>query len=321
MTKRLITKIIITFIIFFLYLFTRIELKSLEWIKYEHNPVLGNDKTGTIFDPFVIKHNNIYQMYISWRPIGAIALSTSIDGINWSEPKIVLEKGNEQSWESIVNRACIIIYNKKFYLWYTGQHNGKSKIGIAISENGNEFIKYKNNPILVPEKDFEKDSIMNPYVIYDENEKIFKMWYSAGEVIEPDVICYATSKNGINWIKYQKNPIFTPNPNKLSFDSFKVGGCEVHKISKNKYLMFYIGYSDINTARIFVAKSNNGINKWERSDSPIIKPTKEQFDSDACYKPSVLYDKKKKIWMIWYNGRTKNVEFIGYAYNKNFHLF
>ena len=161
---------------------------------------------------------------------------------------------------------------------------------------------------------------MIPNVIFDKQENIFKMWYSAGETYEPDVICYATSKDGINWTKYKNNPIFIANKNKFCLDSFKVGGSDVHKISNNKYIMFYIGYSDINTARIFIAKSKNGINNWKRLDTPIIKPTKGQFDSDACYKPTALYDKKKKEWLIWYNGRRKNKEFIGLAFFKNLHF-
>ena len=319
--KGLKIKLILSNNLFLFLVFLKYEFISEEWTKYIYNPVLGNNKTGTVFDPFVIKYNNIYIMYVSWRTFGAIALSTSKDGIKWSNLKIILDKGNKQSWESIVNRACIIIFNNKFYLWYTGQQKGKSKIGLAISENGSEFIRYINNPILIPENDFEKNSVMNPYVIYDNEEKIFKMWYAAGEFYEPDVICYATSKNGISWIKYKNNPIFSKNTKIFSLDSFKVGGCEVHKISNRKYIMFYIGYSDINTARIFIAKSPNGINNWKRSGIPIIKPTKGQFDSDACYKPSVIFDKTKKIWMLWYNGRRKNVELIGYAYHKLVHLF
>ena len=60
-----------------------------------------------------------------------------------------------------------IIYGK-----YTGQYNGISKIGFAMSENGYKFMKYKNNPVLIPEMDYEKKSVMNPHVIYDKEEKI-----------------------------------------------------------------------------------------------------------------------------------------------------
>jgi len=289
-----------------------------ECIKYKGNPILGDLKTGTLFDPFVIKDDNLYKMYISWRKEGAIAVSTSLDGYHWSELKIVLNKGVSQSWESIVNRASILSFNKKYYLWYTGQNNGKSKIGFAISENGYDFIKYKNNPVLIPEKDYEKESVMNPHVIYDNEEKIFKMWYAAGETYEPDVICYATSKNGINWKKYKNNPILSRNSKKSSLDSFKVGGCDVHKISNKRYLMFYIGYSDIHTARIFIAENKNGINNWKRHRNPIIKPDKGKFDSQACYKPAALYNKNKNSWKIWYNGRANNKEFIGVAIYKKY---
>lgn len=87
-----------------------------EWNKYKDNPVLGNSKIGTVFDPFVIKENNTYKMYVSWRREGVIALSTSLDGYHWSALKIVLNKGMNQSWESIVNRGSVLQFNKKYYL-------------------------------------------------------------------------------------------------------------------------------------------------------------------------------------------------------------
>ena len=168
---------------------------------------------------------------------------------------------------------------------------------------------------------YEGKSVMNPHVIYDKEEKIFKMWYAAGETFEPDVICFAISKDGINWIKYKNNPIFLPSKNLFSLDSYKVGACDVHKITNKKYLMFYIGYTDINTARIFVAESANGINKWKRSNKPIIKPTKKKFYNDACYKPSALYDSNNNRWLLWYNGRRKNSEYFGVAFYYKYQLF
>ena len=62
----------------------------IKWKKSIRNPILGNKKIGSLFDPFVIKHDNLYKMYVSWRLSGEIALSTSKDGINWSDLKIVL---------------------------------------------------------------------------------------------------------------------------------------------------------------------------------------------------------------------------------------
>ena len=289
------------------------------WKKYELNPVLGDKKIGTVFDPYLIQENDLFKMYVSWRERGNIALSTSSDGLNWSELRVVLERGKKNTWEERINRADVIEKGGKYYMWYTGQYQQVSKIGYAYSNDSLNFQRI-SYPILVPEFKYEKDSVMNPKVIYDKEERIFKMWYSAGETYEPDVIGYATSIDGINWKKYENNPIFTANNNKSALDSYKVGGCDIHKISKNHYLMFYIGYSDLNTARIFIAESKDGITNWIRREKPIIMPTKGNFDSNACYKPAALYDKKNKRWMLWYNGRHYTEEFIGLAIYNGFNI-
>ena len=195
---------ILFLIIFLINLLFKTNVSTIEpCTKYSFNPVLGNNKIGTLFDPYVIKNTNLYKMVVSWRPKGVLALSISKDGIIWSDLKIILNKGKKESWESIVNRACLLKCYNKYYLWYTGQYRGKSNIGLAISDDGLNFKKNNNNPVLKPEYIYEKQSVMIPNVIYDYEENIFKMWYSAGEIYEPDVICYATSKDGINWVKYK----------------------------------------------------------------------------------------------------------------------
>ena len=67
-----------------------------------------------------------------------------------------------------MNRGCLLIIYNKYYLWYTGQNKGKSNIGFALSDDGINFRKYKNNPVLKPENQYEKNSVMNPNVIYDK---------------------------------------------------------------------------------------------------------------------------------------------------------
>lgn len=290
--------IIIANTILLLY-YKNIDKNGEGWDKYKNNPVLGDESTESLFDPYVfVDKDGTYRMYVSWRKKGAIAVTTSKDGINWSELKIVLDKDG------------------LYHMWYTGQSNEISKIGYATSEDGYSFNK-KSEPVVINEKEWEKDSVMNPDVIYDKEEKVFKMWYVAGETYEPDVIAYATSEDGINWNKYSQNPILRANKDKKTLDNYKVGGCDVHKLSNNLYIMFYIGYTDINTARIFIAKSQDGIN-WVRTGRPIIVPEKGKFDAEACYKPSAIFDNKNNRWMLWYNGRTSDKEYIGLAiYNKN----
>lgn len=61
--------------------------------------------------------------------------------------------------------------------------------------------KYEGNPILYPEKpwEIEQSPVACPKsggVWYDEEEKIFKMWYEGGWLHN---LCYATSTDGIHW--------------------------------------------------------------------------------------------------------------------------
>lgn len=61
--------------------------------------------------------------------------------------------------------------------------------------------KFEGNPILFPEAPWEKEEspVACPKsggVFYDEEEKIFKMWYEASWLKH---MCYATSKDGIHW--------------------------------------------------------------------------------------------------------------------------
>jgi beta-1,2-mannobiose phosphorylase / 1,2-beta-oligomannan phosphorylase len=75
-----------------------------------------------------------------------------------------------------------------------------------------------------------------------------------------------------------------------------------------------IGFRDIDHAQIGLARSRDGISKWQRlPPNPIIRASKEQteWDFGACYKPSVIFDGKR--WLQWYNGRRAGFEQIGLA--------
>lgn len=114
--KKILKKLFILIILINNFFFEKYSSSNKVCLKYSLNPVLGNNKTGTLFDPYVIKNDNLYKMFVSWRPKGAIALSTSRDGIIWSNLTIILNKGEKESWESIVNRGCLIKLFNKYYL-------------------------------------------------------------------------------------------------------------------------------------------------------------------------------------------------------------
>ena len=282
------------------------------WVKCPDNPLLGSPELGTCFDVHVRRRATGYRMYFSWRPRLAIAVTDSPDGIHWGDIRIVLPPDPTSGWEDKVNRNCVVEEeNGRTLMWYTGQARKRSLIGLAESTDGGDtFRRIGREPVMIPEFPWERDSVMNPFVL--EENGVYRMWYAAGETYEPNAIGYAESADGINWKKSRINPVFSAG--KEPYDSARVGGCEVLKRPDGSYIMFYIGYEDIHTARICAAVSPDGIRQWERLEAnPLISPERDGWDGDACYKPPVLFEPDKSRWRLWYNGRLQRAEYVGMA--------
>jgi beta-1,2-mannobiose phosphorylase / 1,2-beta-oligomannan phosphorylase len=125
---------------------------------------------------------------------------------------------------------------------------------------------------------------------------------------EPDAIGYATSSDGIAWIKHAGNPVFKSDPG-AAWEKYKVTACQVVQ-HDGLYLMFYIGFRDVDHAQIGLAQSRDGISNWERNPAnPIVHPDADAWDQDGCYKPYAISDGQK--WLLWYNGRHGDLEQIG----------
>lgn len=282
------------------------------WKKYVANPVLGDENTGSMFDPFVRNVEGQYVMCVSRRITHTIEFYHSFDGVHWIDPITVLSGVENSTWETEVNRGTFVIKDGQWYLWYTGQHEGKSSIGLAISDDGKTFTRYNNTPVLTPELQFEGVAVMNPCVLWNEKQQIYQMWYAAGENYEPDVLCYAESRDGINWVK-NKKPILTADK-QIKYQKAKVGACDILRLSDGQYCMAYIAYENTNVARIALAYSEDGISSWKiKTDNPILAPGKGKWDNNAVYKPTLCLDQQKENILIWYNGRKNHCERIGLA--------
>ena len=86
------------------------------------------------------------------------------------------------------------------------------------------LTKYENNPIFYAEEKWEGNLVGWPSFMYDENEKIYKMWYLcvSDEILSNETlnidnkdinitksfICYATSKDGINFKREKLNILY-----------------------------------------------------------------------------------------------------------------
>lgn len=285
------------------------------WIKAIENPMLGGD-LGTCFDVSVLEIGGIYRMWFSWRSKESIAFVESDDGVHWNAPIIVLGPNPATTWEERLNRPCVLYHDNNYHMWYTGQTKKRSFIGYATSLDGITWQRKSEKPVLETKTRWEKRSVMCPDVIWDEEQGLFRMWYSAGGQYEPKAIAHAMSRDGLQWIRLKK-PVFVPDQSS-SWEQDRVAACQVIQ-HRGWFVMFYIGFSDIDHAGIGIARSRDGITGWERHPAnPIIAPTRGSWDHDACYKPYAIFDGKR--WLLWYNGRNDGVEQIGLAIHSGMNL-
>jgi hypothetical protein len=142
----------------------------------------------------------------------AIGYATSPDGINWvKHASPVLQLGPRGAWDSYYIYTRSVIWNGTEYLmYYTGLGPGTpTSLGVAFSKDMVHWQKYQDNPILTPGPGaYDNASVKLASVIYDP--PLYKMWY-VGRYTGgyPYSIGYATSTDGVHWIKYLGNPVIT----------------------------------------------------------------------------------------------------------------
>jgi len=264
-------------------------------------------------------------MWFSWRAKSVLAHVSSTDGVVWSDPpQIIIER--PKTWRlrllrkvrllrnpcREVSRPSVIYHSGIYHLWFC-EHYHKVIVSYATSKDG-LFWKLVRRGVLVPDREWEKNAVMCPCVLYDEDEKLFKMWYSGGEQYEPDSIGYAVSANGKHWRKHPRNPVFTPDPT-LEWEKDRVTAMHVVR-TPGMYYGFYIGFQDgFERSCIGVAKSPDGVSNWRRHEgNPIVTPgAGDAWDNCNVYKPYVICAAQR--WKMWYNAsrKTDRLEQVGLA--------
>ncbi len=115
------------------------------WVKSVANPVING--IGDCFDMSVM-NNGEFWMWFSWRPKGGIGHCRSTDGVHWvhNELSFAPEAG---SWRARVNRPKVLKVGNRYWMWYTGQSQKSSSIGLAQSEDGLVWSDVKRTPVFV----------------------------------------------------------------------------------------------------------------------------------------------------------------------------
>lgn len=193
-------------------------------------------------------------------------------------------------------------YNGKKLLYYIGWNLGvtvpfRNAIGLSISAQDNEFIRYSNGPIVdrsMHEPHFCASCCVIP------GDDFWRMWYlsctgwkmSDGKPEHQYHIKYAESHDGINWVRNGLIAINFANDNEYAISRPSV-------IRDNNCWKMWYSYRG-NSYRIGYAESGDGLN-WSRYDNLAgIDVSQTGWDSEMIEYPFV-FDHKGERYML-YNG-------------------
>jgi hypothetical protein len=242
----------------------------------------------------------------------------NILNIKYDPQNFILDIGKDGTFDDsgIIPSSIVNISNQQF-LYYVGfQRTQKVPYmlfaGLAIAQDYTLFKRYSQAPVI----DRNRENIFSnaaPFVMYDEDEQLFKMWFWLGKewviVNEKQYIKaeihYSTSADGKTW-SLNEVPCIVPDPK----TEFSVGRPWIIKASGTYKMYYSIRYID-KLYRLGYAESNDG-KSWIRKDKEIgIDVSEKGWDSEMICYPAVITVKDKTY--LFYNGNNNGETGFGVA--------
>src|SRR3989344_372229 len=306
-------------------------------------------------DPTLLHDQNKFRMWYTaadGRGNGGIALAESNDGITWNvwkennSPVGVIDlvlTGTSRSWDEpgVETASVIRTPSGEYRMYYTGNRppegSNHYSIGLATSNDGIYWTKYGKGPIFEPENGWElptctspnnprscsNGGVLEPSVIYDSKEKIYKMWYAAvgtKDNLLTFSIGYATSVDGIQWNRMPE-PVLERGKDGTWREALGSHASVIYD-SQSGYHLFYVGvklseYCDncaLQRGNIGHAYSADG-KQWQLNErNPILSPRKNKWDEWNIGGPAVIA--RGGELSLWYFGNKKRESIesgIGFA--------
>ena len=176
----------------------------------------------------------------------------------------------------------------------------------------NEPAKHPENPVVTPDQPWEH-SIGLPSVLYDDQDKIFRMWYANYDTGKwggtatleqskryPYIISYAESPDGMHWTKplfenvpymgYDKtNIVFTGHDRATGFHVMHTPD---HLRRRGRFMLWYRDSPPGHGLSMNLAYSDDGIN-WELdTKNPVYR-----WALDVRHFP--VYDERRELWLLF----------------------
>ncbi|MEK9137263.1 MAG: T9SS type A sorting domain-containing protein, partial [Bacteroidota bacterium] len=141
------------------------------------------------------------------------------------------------SWESVACDAGQVYYNGTTYMmFYTGFDGASYNVGLATSTDGFHWTKHSSNPVLRRGQpgSWDQTSVHGNALIVRNG--VFYLFYTGSP---GNSLGFATSADGINWIKFSGNPVFLPGSGGSWASQISLGSMI---LQNNQIEYWYTGY-------------------------------------------------------------------------------
>jgi hypothetical protein len=201
-----------------------------------------------------------------------------------------------------VGEASVIWDGVIFRMWYQGatELDLTNRIYYATSSDGVNWAFHEVALDRGVPGSWDSHSVGCPVVLFDGIG--YKMWYiGVGEA--PSVygmVGYATSSDGITWIKYEANPVLVPGGNG-GWDDYNIGDLTV-MYNGTHYRMWYGGQPGRDTPlKTGAAISGDGVSWTKYPLNPVLVPGSSEWENRHVSPGPVIMNGSH--YLMWYNGQ------------------
>ena len=257
--------------------------------------ICGVDPTGRTIS---VKSGETIVLRLEVEPCQS--LPTGQDWRRRSEP-ILSASTTKQDWcRVLLYMPCVLRADGIYKMWYVGSTDHARNpsyihLGYATSTDGVRWEPHPDNPIATDDGIPWGWRFQAPYVLYDTEEKIYRMWFTAVDEIDAEGrpwlnqrVGYGESPDGISWT-------FHPDP------VLRTGRrpC-VLKLDDGTYRMWINAPSGTDpdlqmTMNVVSARSGDGLN-WEHEGDAV----RYGGIYSSCVYPFVMRDRDELA--MWFGG-------------------
>ena len=274
------------------------------WERHPQNPIMDGpvNWTNNFWGPIIIYEDDTYKMWFtSWEGAQEIGYAESEDGYSWEIHQApVILSGTVNDWDYRKIAGPVLRIDDTLRMWYSGLESDWSpyRLGYAWSLDGISW-QVNEEPVL------EEASF--PSMHYDGT--IFHMYYNSGWLED---IYYATSEDGITWIKANgNNPVIERGAPGTWNDGWVLPPGLI--MNNDTLHMFFNGHDSTEDyfSRTGYAWSVDFIN-WNVHTNYVFDVVAGEWDSKGVAAGTILFENDK--YKMWYTGNGTNTDIaIGYA--------